>query len=141
MPLIGASLFSSSDPHAHIAYGRAISSLRDENICIIVSGMAVHNLRDLGFAMGKSRPMPYAVSFDEALKEAATSAPEEREGNMARLLKRPDAREAHPTFEHLLPIYVGAGAAGKDVGRRLWTLPEGSMSWAMYRFGNVGDAA
>ena len=81
--------------------------------------------------------MPYTSSFDEALKDAATSTPAEREQKMAALLKRPDARQAHPTFEHLLPIFVGAGAAGDDIGKRLWTLKEGSMSWAQYRFGEL----
>jgi len=56
---------------------------------------------------------------------------------MVQLLKRPDARQAHPTFDHLLPIHVGAGAAGEDQGERLWTLAEGSMSWAQFRFGQV----
>ena len=59
---------------------------------------------------------------------------------MAELLKRKDARQAHPSFEHLLPIYVGAGAASDDGGKRLWTLEEGSMSWAQYRFGETSVA-
>lgn len=60
---------------------------------------------------------------------------------MAALLTRSDARRAHPSFEHLLPIHIGAGAAGKDMGKQLWTLPEGSMSWAQYRFGDVAVAS
>ncbi len=64
-------------------------------------------------------------------------APENREKALADLLKRPDARLEHPTFDHLLPIYIGAGAAGEDVGERLWTLEEGSVSWAQFRFGEV----
>ena len=60
---------------------------------------------------------------------------------MAELLKRKDARQAHPSFEHLLPIHIGAGAAGDDMGKRLWTYEEGSMSWAQYRFGDVPAAA
>lgn len=59
---------------------------------------------------------------------------------MAELLKRKDARQAHPSFEHLLPIHVGAGAAGVDHGKRLWTMEEGSMAWAQYRFGEVAAA-
>jgi 4,5-DOPA dioxygenase extradiol len=137
VPLVQASLFSSEDPNQHYSLGRAVASLREENIAIIVSGMAVHNLRDLRFTLGNPKPMPYTSSFDEALKDAANSAPAEREQKMADLLERPDARQAHPTFEHLLPIFVGAGAAGDDVGKRMWTLKEGSMSWAQYRFGEV----
>ena len=138
VPIVQVSLFSSEDPHQHYNLGRAVADLRSENIAIIVSGMAVHNLRDLRFTMGRtSRPMPYTSSFDEALKDATTCLPAEREQKMTNLLRRPDARQAHPTFDHLLPIFVGAGAAKDDIGERLWTLKEGSMSWAQYRFGEV----
>ncbi len=73
-------------------------------------------------------PLPYTVSFDEALKEAVEGSAKGREQSMAELLERADARNAHPTPEHLLPIYVGAGAAGTGLGKRMWTLQEGCMS-------------
>lgn len=79
----------------------------------------------------------YAFTFDEALKEAATAEPEERQAKMSALMKRSDARKAHPTLEHILPIHIAAGASGLDVGERLWTLPEKSLSWAQYQFGKV----
>lgn len=82
----------------------------------------------------------YARTFDIALKEAATASSSERQAKMAELLKRGDARQAHPSLDHILPIYIAAGAAGADAGEQLWTLPEGSMSWAQYRFGGVGAA-
>lgn len=136
------SLFNSEDPDQHYRLGQAVSHLREKNILIIVSGMSVHNLRDLRFTRGgNAPPLPYAVSFDEALKEAVVSDPVERQGKMAKLLDRPDARQAHPSFDHLLPIHVGAGAAGDDLGKRLWTLPEGSMSWAQFRFGDVNASS
>ncbi|KAE8146774.1 Extradiol ring-cleavage dioxygenase, class III enzyme, subunit B [Aspergillus avenaceus] len=141
VPIVQVSLFKSEDPIQHYRLGQAVAALRDENILIIASGMAVHNLRDLQFSFGDPRPLPYAASFDEALKQAATAKPEEREKALAELLKRPDARQAHPYFDHLLPIHIGAGAAGEDVGKRLWTLAEGSMSWAQYRFGGVADSS
>ncbi|BAE60190.1 unnamed protein product [Aspergillus oryzae RIB40] len=141
VPIVQVSLFKNEDPVAHYRLGQAVSSLRDENILIIVSGMAVHNLRDLWFSMNDSRPLPYTTSFDEALKKAATAPPAEREQALTDLLKRPDARQAHPTFDHLLPIHVGAGAAGDDVGKRLWTMGEGSMSWAQFRFGQVANSS
>lgn len=137
MPIVQVSLFDTEDPNQHYRLGQAIAQLREENILIVVSGMAVHNLRDMRFAFGNSQPMPYTVSFDEALMKAVTAAPAGREKAMADLLMRPDARQAHPSFEHLLPIHIGAGAAGEDVAKRLWTLKEGSLSWAQYRFGGV----
>jgi 4,5-DOPA dioxygenase extradiol len=81
--------------------------------------------------------LSYAFTFDDALKEAATAIPEERQAKMAALMTRSDARKAHPSLEHVLPIYVGAGAAGADLGEQIWTFPEGSLSWAQYRFGKV----
>ena len=140
VPIVQVSLFDDdTDAKAHIKLGRAVEKLRDENILIVASGMAVHNLRH--FMMLRQMPgktMPYAVSFDDALKVAAETKPgENRDDNMVNLLKRPDARQAHPTFEHLLPIHIAAGAAGDDQGKQLWTMPEGSMSWGQYRFGEV----
>ena len=140
VPIIQVSLFDDdNDADAHIKLGRAVEKLRDENIVIIVSGMAVHNLRDFHMTLNTGMTLPYAVSFDAALKEAVESTPgDQRDQNMVNLLKRPDARRAHPTFEHLLPIHIGVGAAGTDSGKQTWTLPEGSMSWGQYRFGEVG---
>jgi 4,5-DOPA dioxygenase extradiol len=139
IPIVQVSLFDDDkDAASHIRLGRAVEKLREEGICIVVSGMAVHNLRDMWMAQSRPGPMPYAVSFDGALKEAVESTPgKERDEMMVGLLKRPDARPAHPTFEHLLPIHVGVGAAGSDKGTQVWTFPEGSFSWAQYRFGEV----
>ncbi|KAL4945081.1 hypothetical protein BDV06DRAFT_219613 [Aspergillus oleicola] len=141
VPIVQVSLFGTEDPMQHYRLGEAVAKLREENILIIVSGMAVHNLRDLRFTFSDPRPMPYTTSFDEALKDAATKPPAERGQALTDLLKRGDARQAHPTFDHLLPIHVGAGAAGEDVGKRLWTMGEGSLSWAQYRFGDVANAS
>ena len=82
----------------------------------------------------------YAFSFDEALEQATTADPRERQEKMAALMRRSDGRQAHPSLEHILPLYVAAGAAGEDVGAQLWTFPEGSLSWAQYRFGRVEAA-
>ena len=141
VPIVQVSLFGTEDPAQHYRLGQAVQRLRKQNILIIASGMAVHNLRDMFFTMGNPRPLPYTISFDEALKDATTAAPEEREKKMVQAAKRPDARQAHPYFDHLLPIYIGAGAAGDDLGKRLWTFPEGSMSWAQYRFGEVENSS
>jgi len=137
VPVVQASLFMSDDPDQHYRLGQAVASLREEGILIIVSGMAVHNLRDFRLSYGSKTALPYAISFDQALKDAVELAPEHRQKAMASLLERPDARKAHPSFEHLLPIHVGAGAAGDDRGLQLWTLLEGCVSWAQYRFGEV----
>ncbi|KAG0127420.1 Extradiol ring-cleavage dioxygenase, class III enzyme, subunit B [Tuber indicum] len=139
VPLVQVSLFGQEDPNMHYALGRAVSKLRDEGVVIIGSGMAVHNLRDLRSAAMSGKLPDYVVPFDEAIKEAVTNvnSGEERKTKLAELLHRSDARRAHPTFEHLLPVHIASGAAGDDKAVQLWTLPEMSMSWAHYRFGEV----
>ncbi|KAL4872752.1 Extradiol ring-cleavage dioxygenase, class III enzyme, subunit B [Aspergillus spectabilis] len=94
-----------------------------QGILIIGTGMSIHNLHDyrvLRSSGGERGPMPYASTFDDKLKDAATSAP------------------AHPTLEHILPMFIAAGAARDDTAERLWTCPEASLNWAQYRFGRVG---
>lgn len=144
VPLVQVSLFRSEDPDQHYRLGQAVSSLRDEGVVIIGAGMSVHNLRDLYYASADGgAPRPYTVTFDEALREAVEGGPpggRARQLRMALVCGRPDARQAHPTMDHLMPLHVAAGAAGEDPGRRFWTLHEGSLGWAQYRFGEVPGA-
>ncbi|KAF2810305.1 Extradiol aromatic ring-opening dioxygenase [Mytilinidion resinicola] len=143
VPIVQVSLYDNEDSDQHYRVGQALESLRDEGVLIIGAGMAVHNLHDYRKtlqARGAGKTMPYAFSFDEALKEAATADPEERRAKMAALMRRSDAREAHPTWEHILPIHIAAGAASSGLGEQIWTLPEGSLSWAQYRFGELAAA-
>lgn len=138
IPIVQVSLFDGEDPDQHYALGEAISSLRDAGVLVVGTGMAVHNLRDFRLAcakFGAGGGMPYAFSFDEALKDAVEVEPKDRKAAMKELLKRGDARKAHPSFEHLLPVHIAAGAAGEDKGVRFWTQVEGSVSWGMVRFG------
>lgn len=161
VPIVQVSLFNNEDHDLHYRMGQALESLRDEGILIVGTGMASHNLQDYRAIRGSGKTMPYVShhafqrkalnglnnllitynryvhSFDEALKVAAGVKPEERRTAMSALMKRSDARQAHPTLDHILPMHVSAGAAGSDVGERLWTMPDASLSWAQYRFGKV----
>ncbi|KAH9994518.1 LigB-domain-containing protein [Xylariaceae sp. FL0662B] len=137
VPLVQVSLYGNQNVDMHYQLGQAVASLRDENIVIIGAGMSVHNLRDYMRTGGDPQPLPYAVSFDEALKDAVEAPPSERRARMLEVAKRPDARQAHPRFDHLMPVYVAAGAAGDDAGKQTWTMHEGAMGWAQYRFGSV----
>jgi aromatic ring-opening dioxygenase catalytic subunit (LigB family) len=138
-PLVQVSLYHNEDPLAHYRLGEAVAALRDENIVIIGTGMTVHNLRDMRTAFGRAQPLPYAVSFDNALKEAVEAEPGVRRERMAEVTKRPDARQAHPWMDHLMPVYVAAGAAGEDRGVQTWTMHEACFAWGQYRFGEVPE--
>jgi 4,5-DOPA dioxygenase extradiol len=87
--------------------------------------------------MGRSKVITYTTMFDEALKDAATADPKTSQTQMAELLKRPDAKSAHPEFDHFIPIFIGTGVAGDDAGERLWTMEERSLSRAQYRLSDI----
>ncbi len=96
----------------HLALGRALAPLREQNVLIIGSGHATHNLRDWIANRGNGEPLPYAVAFSRWLEDSL-AAHDER----ALLHYRdeaPSAPRAHPTEEHFLPLFVAYGAGGAN---------------------------
>ena len=112
VPTVQLSLRAGLDPGEHLAIGRALAPLRDEGVFIVGSGMSFHNLR----AMRSHTRVPGAEAFDAWLGETAALDPAERDRRLERWSEAPGARQAHPREEHLLPLMVVAGAAGKDRG-------------------------
>jgi aromatic ring-opening dioxygenase catalytic subunit (LigB family) len=110
VPAVQLSLKQGLDPSEHIALGRALQPLRDEDVFIIASGMTFHNLR----AFRDPRAAPVAEMFDAWLRESMTLDPESRNARLAAWESAPAARAAHPREEHLIPLMVAAGAAGDD---------------------------
>ncbi|KAK9352735.1 Extradiol ring-cleavage dioxygenase, class III enzyme, subunit B [Lipomyces doorenjongii] len=136
VPIIQVSLFGTDNPNQHFALGKALAPLRDENIVIVCSGMTVHNLREMSSYWGSVAP--YAKQFDDMLARVLSSdVGTVREDAMANLIKTDEAHKSHPTKEHLLPIYIAAGAAYNEKGERLYTNQTSSLAWGEYRFGSL----
>jgi len=114
--IVQLSLKAGLDPHVHIEAGRALQPLRKQGVLIVGSGMSYHNLRGFGDQFG-----PASDEFDDWLT-AAVSAPDPgtRNRELEQWKTAPHARLAHPREEHLLPLMVAAGAAGDDLGRRVF---------------------
>jgi aromatic ring-opening dioxygenase catalytic subunit (LigB family) len=110
VPAIQLSLKAGLDPAEHIALGRALAPLRDEDVFIIGSGMTFHNLR----AFRDPRAAPVAETFDGWLRDVMTLDPDSRNRRLAEWESAPAARAAHPREEHLIPLMVASGAAGDD---------------------------
>lgn len=124
------------DTRHHFRLGRALAPLREEGVLVLATGSATHNLGRL--ASGSAAAPGWAAEFDAWLFGKI------EEGSVGELLDyrrlAPHAESAHPTDEHLLPLFValGAGSEGETArGRglhRSWTL--GSLSMAAYSFGD-----
>jgi len=113
IPIVQISLRSDLDPAHHIAVGRALSPLRQQDTLIVGSGMSYHNMQAL---MTPDNNKLDARQFDDWLRNACANTGSEREEQLCDWQSAPAARQAHPREEHLLPLMVVAGAAGDDVG-------------------------
>ena len=117
VPVVQLSLKAGLDPEAHLALGRAIAPLRDEDVLIVGSGLSYHNLRQFFSprGWGPSR------EFDGWLGGVLLGgSPMDRDKLLAAWEAAPAARAAHPREEHLLPLMVAAGAAGNDPAERTY---------------------
>ena len=114
IPSIQLSLLRGLDPAAHLALGKALRGLIQEDILVIGSGFSFHNLRVFSW-QGLSAPDPANDAFQDWLIEvcAGPLAPSEREQRLLEWEKAPSARYCHPREEHLLPLHVCAGLANK----------------------------
>ncbi len=131
VPVVQLSLKRGLDPKEHIAMGRALAPLRDEGVFIIGSGMTYHNLRAFN-----ASAKPVSEAFDAWLQKAATSAPNERDSQLAEWSAAPSARLAHPREEHLLPLMVVAGAAGDDRGRTAYSGTILKLALSAFHYGD-----
>jgi aromatic ring-opening dioxygenase catalytic subunit (LigB family) len=119
IPVVQLSLHNSLDPARHLAAGRALEALRHQDVLIIGSGMSFHNMR----AYGNPQYGPVSDAFDTWLTEAVESSPQARDTLLTSWEQAPGARQCHPprAEEHLIPLLIAAGAAGKDAGRKVFS--------------------
>jgi len=131
VPTVQLSLDRRLDPAYHLAAGHALAGLRDEGVLIIGSGMSYHNMR----GYGDPASTPIADRFDAWLTESVEAEPAIREARLADWSQAPNARDAHPREEHLLPLMVAAGAGSGDPGRRIFSDRVMDTRVSAYRFG------
>ena len=131
VPIVEISLRSDLDPAVHLAAGAALAPLRDEGVLIVGTGMSYHNMR--GFGPGAAEP---SKRFDTGLPAAVTAprAPA-RNGALVEWAQAPAGRDSHPREEHLLPLMVAAGAAGNDLGAKVFEDQVMGATVSGFRFG------
>lgn len=112
IPCLQLSLLRGLNPSAHIALGKALRGLRNENILVIGSGFSFHNMMAFSW-QGIGVPDPANDAFQNWLIEVCTGPlPQlEREQRLIDWEKAPSARYCHPREEHLLPLHVCLGMA------------------------------
>jgi 4,5-DOPA dioxygenase extradiol len=115
VPVAQVSVQSAAGPDHHLALGRALAPLRSDNVLILASGSATHNLRHFGRFALDAPLIEEARDFDDWLVETVSG------GDVAALVdyrrRAPRAAANHPSEEHFLPLFVAVGAGGNGPGR------------------------
>lgn len=113
IPSLQLSLLRGLNPAAHLALGKALRMLAQENILVIGSGFSFHNMGAFSWE-GIAAPDPANDAFQDWLIETCTGSfsQSEREQRLLEWHKAPSARYCHPREEHLLPLHVCQGMAG-----------------------------
>jgi 4,5-DOPA dioxygenase extradiol len=107
IPVTQLSIQGQAGPQAHLAMGRAISSLQQDNVLILCSGAVTHNLRHFFTSERNAEVLDYVTEFSDWLgQKIATS-------DLDALLDYRNSsysRQAHPSEDHILPLFVAVGA-------------------------------
>ena len=100
------------DPEHLFEIGRRLAPLREEGVLIVGSGFMTHGLPYIHeYFLGKPGAPQWSIDFDRWAAEAL------EEGDLDSLFafrdKAPGMPYAHPTVEHLAPLFVTLGAAAR----------------------------
>ena len=119
IPVVQLSLRDDLDPKAHLMVGQALAALRQDGVLIIGSGMSFHNMRGYGDAHFTAP----SERFDAWLTSTVATDADARAAALCDWTKAPHALESHllGAEEHLLPLMVIAGAAGRDKGHKVYS--------------------
>ncbi|MFN3586039.1 MAG: dioxygenase [Moraxellaceae bacterium] len=136
VPVTPLSVQPGRDAAWHLALGRALRPLAGENVLVIGSGSLTHNLREFRFdAFDSAIGSPYVRAFQTWMHEVLSRHDD------AMLVEwqsvAPEAGRAHPTPEHLLPLFVayGAAAEGAQVRRPVANYSGEALAMDCYVFG------
>lgn len=123
IPVVQLSIQPGEDPAHHYRLGQALADLRQDGVLILGSGAATHNLR--AYFGGDSRAASHSQAFTDWMADAI--AENRTEDLLAYRERAPEAVFAHPTDEHLLPLFLALGAGAKP-GRALHRSLDGSLA-------------
>lgn len=116
IPVIQLAVMPQTDAARHYELGRMLQSLARSGVLVLASGGLTHNLGDIVADAADGVALPYVGEFRDWLADAL------RRRDRAALFdwrrQAPHAARAHPSVEHLLPLFVALGAAGEQATAR-----------------------
>ena len=125
IPIAQVSVRRGASPAENEQIGKALGKLRGDGVLIIGSGSLTHNLYAVrGASIGQDVPA-WVSDFGDWMHDRLET--NQRESLLEYRAQAPFAVRNHPTEEHLLPLFVAMGAAGKA--------PKAERLHASYQYG------
>lgn len=109
VPVIQLSIDRRLHINQHFALGRSLRDLRDEGVLIVGSGNVTHNLRDALSRRGDTTTPAWAKRFDETIEKVITQ--HDAKKLVSLWPDEPDAKLAHPSPDHFLPLIYTVAAS------------------------------
>jgi 4,5-DOPA dioxygenase extradiol len=111
VPVIPLSLQGHLGTRHHLRLGEALAPLARQGFLILASGNLTHNLRDFQTAVASGGQVPaYVREFADWVWRRIGD--DDIEALLDYRIQAPGAARAHPTEDHLLPLFVALGAGG-----------------------------
>jgi 4,5-DOPA dioxygenase extradiol len=107
VPVVQLSIDRTQPPGFHHALGKLLTSLREEGVLVLGSGNVVHNLEAYAWGGHSAEPYPWALSFEQQVKQMVLTGNHQPLMDYARL--GADALLCVPTPEHYLPLLYVLG--------------------------------
>jgi 4,5-DOPA dioxygenase extradiol len=117
IPVIQLAVMPQASAEAHYRLGQQLQALPGDGVLILASGGLTHNLGDVVFDAGDGAALPYAMEFRDWF--VATLENNDLPALLDWRRRAPHAARAHPSPEHLLPLFVALGAAGANAAVRI----------------------
>jgi 4,5-DOPA dioxygenase extradiol len=111
LPVVPLSIQPHLGPAHHYRLGQALAPLLDDDVLVVGSGNLTHSLRDYQrIKVSHGDTPPYVREFADWIWQRLSGGETETLHDYRR--QAPEAVRAHPTEDHLLPLFVALGAAG-----------------------------
>ena len=112
IPVLQLSIDFSRAPVFHYELAKRLRALRSKGILVLGSGNVVHNLSERGGTGVTERPHDWAIEFDERISTTVLKGDHATAVNFLSLGAL--ASQAHPSYDHFLPLLYTLGLSGTD---------------------------
>lgn len=134
IPVIQISMPYPKDPSWYFRVGEVLRPLVDSGMLLIGSGGMTHNLGDYRGQSRNIEPFPYVGPFAEWFFDHLSHWDLEALFDYRR--RAPEAERAHPSDDHLMPLFFALGASPHGVARRFHQdVTHGILAMDSYQFG------